>query len=126
MPQKPARTDKGRGKKGNQERGPPENKTTTQKESVARGETIDADWETWKQREDRLKKECEMRGETFNQESDWDMDGRHADDIRRAHDMAQIRKEKKRKKREMRLKKQSNGKENIKEQDHQEQRQDSH
>ena len=34
------------------------------------------------------------RGGEFNHESDWDMDGRYADDIQRAHDMARIRKEK--------------------------------
>ena len=47
-----------------------------------------------REREDKLKRECEERGETFHHESDWEMGGRYADDIRRAHDMAKIRKEK--------------------------------
>ena len=61
---------------------------------MARGDTIDADWESCQEREDRLKRECEERGETYYQESDWDMAERHAEDIRRAHDKAKIRKEK--------------------------------
>ena len=36
-------------------------RSRTQEESIEKGETIDADWETWQAREDRIKRECEKK-----------------------------------------------------------------
>ena len=42
------------------------------------------DWGPWDDREERLRKECGKRGETFRPEDDWGVEDRHADDRERA------------------------------------------
>ena len=44
-----------------------------QEDSIGRGETIAGDWETFTQREARIREECEKEGVTFNPEDDWSM-----------------------------------------------------
>ena len=69
-----------------------------QEESIEKGETIQADWEPWSEREAWLKEEAEARGDESHPESDYDIGERQAADYERAKQMAEKRKEKERQK----------------------------
>ena len=89
--------DKGKGKDGKGGKRPAtqfRRRCKIQDESVGKGETIDADWESWQEREDRIRRECEKSGEKFCLEDDWNIGERQAEDLRRAQDVAKYRKAK--------------------------------
>ena len=67
-------------------------RSITKEESVEKGETIDTDWESWQEREDLIKRECEESGDRFRKEDDYNIVERQADDLRRAQDIANYRK----------------------------------
>ena len=64
-----------------------------QEMSIEKGETIWEDWETWTEREDRIREECGRVGETFYPESDWYIAERQAEDYARALDNSEKERE---------------------------------
>ena len=55
-----------------------------QETSIENGETIQSDWETWSEREGRIKAECEKNDESFGPGNDWNIAERQAADYARA------------------------------------------
>ena len=61
-------------------------------ESIAKGETVESDWEAFAEREERIQEECAKRGEKFSPEDDWSLSGRQAGGKARAQAKAASRK----------------------------------
>ena len=81
------------GKEGKKPQLPSRRLSRLQEESIEKGETIESDWESFADGEDRLRRECEENEEKFYPEDDWAIAERQADDVRRAQDKAKYRKE---------------------------------
>ena len=126
---KPSEEDKGKGKKGKIGgkigKGSPGNRTTAQKESVAKGDTLNEDWEPFQEREER-----DYRGKVKHEETNSIRKpiGAWPKDMQTTYKEHTIwhESEKKKKEKRWKIKKQQNdGKENIRERDHQEQHHES-